>query len=60
MTLVQYARDGRLPERDDERAAALIFKELGFFEPVTGLEPVSKVKRRSCMESKLFMALSTR
>ena len=60
VTLVQYARDGRLPERDDERAAALIFKELGFFEPVTGLEPVSKVKRRSCMESKLFMALSTR
>ena len=60
VTLVQYARDGRLPERDEERAAALIFKELGFFEPVTGLEPVSKVKRRSCMESKLYMALSTR
>lgn len=60
VTLVQYARDGRLPERDEERAAALIFKELGFFEPVTGLEPVPHVRRRSCRESRLFMALSQR
>ena len=60
LSLLRYAREGRAPERDGERAAALIFKELGFFEPVMGLEPVSEAKRRRCTESKLFMALSTR
>ena len=60
VTLMQYAREGRTPEKDEERAAALIFKELGFLEPVRDLKPVLKVKRRSCAESKLFMALSTR
>ena len=60
VTLMQYAQEGRTPEKDEERAAALIFKELGFLEPVRDLKPVLKVKRRSCAESKLFMALSTR
>ena len=60
VSLMGYAREGRMPERDEERAAALIFKELGFFRPVAGLEPVSSPKRRSCTESQLFMALSTR
>ena len=60
VSLLRYAREGRSPERDEERAAALIFKELGFFEPVPGLEPVPQLKRRSCMESQLFMALSMR
>ncbi len=60
VSLLRYAREGRSPERDEERAAALIFKELGFFQPVTGLEPVSEIKRRSCAESQLFMALSQR
>ena len=60
VTLMGYVREGRLPDRDEERAAALIFKELGFFEPVTGLQPVIGARRRSCAESQLFMALSTR
>ena len=60
VSLMGYAREGRLPERDEELAAALIFKELGFFQPVTGLEPVPTPKRRRCIESQLFMALSTR
>ncbi len=60
VTLLGYARQGRMPESDEERAAALIFKELGFFEPVAGLCPVPQVRRRSCTQSKLFMALSTR
>ena len=60
VTLLGYARQGRMPESDEERAAALIFKELGFFEPVAGLCPVLQVRRRSCTQSKLFMALSTR
>ena len=60
LTLHRYAREGRMPERDEERAAALIFKELGFFEPTTGLDPVPGARRRSCVESQLFMALSTR
>ena len=60
VTLLRYSREGRLPERDEERAAALIFKELGFFEPAAGLRPVAAPKRRSCTESLLFMALSQR
>ena len=60
LTLLRYAREGKAPERDEELAAALIFKELGFFAPVKGLEPAIAVKRRSCSESQLFMALSTR
>ena len=60
LSLLRAAREGRLPEKDEERAAALIFKELGFFEPVAGLVPAAQVKRRSCTESTLFMALSTR
>ena len=44
----------------EELAAALIFKELGFFEPIPDLKPVATVKRRSCKESQLFMALSPR
>ena len=60
VSLLGYARAGRGPERDEEIAAALIFKELGFFRPVTGLEPIPQPKRRSCTESQLFMALSTR
>ncbi len=60
LSLLRAAREGRLPEKDEERAAALIFKELGFFEPVAGLVPAAQVKRRSCAESTLFMALSTR
>ncbi len=60
LSLLGYARDGRTPERDEERAAALIFKELGFFEPVMELVPAAEIKRRSCTESQLFMALSTR
>ncbi len=60
MALLRTAREGRLPERDEEAAAALIFKELGFFEPVKELVPAAEVKRRSCTESQLFMALSAR
>ena len=60
VTLLRYSREGRLPERDEERAAALIFKELGFFEPVPELVPAANVVRRSCTESQLFMALSMR
>ena len=60
LSLLRYAREDRSPERDEERAAALIFKELGFFEPIPGLEPVIGPKRRSCSESQLFMALSMR
>lgn len=60
VALLRYAREERMPERDEELAAALIFKELGFFRPVTGLEPVPHIQRRSCTESELFMALSTR
>ena len=60
VTLLRYAREGRSPVREEELAAALIFKELGFFHPVPNLEPVPHVQRRSCTESKLFMALSTR
>ena len=60
LSLLRAAREGRLPEKDEERAAALIFKELGFFEPVAGLVPAANVRRRSCAESQLFMALSTR
>lgn len=60
VSLLGFARAGRAPERDEELAAALIFKELGFFWPVTGLKPVPQPKRRSCTESQLFMALSTR
>ena len=60
LSLLRYAREGRSPERNEERAAALIFKELGFFEPIPGLEPVIGPKRRSCSESQLFMALSMR
>ena len=58
--LVQFAREGRMPEGEEEQAAALIFKELGFFEPVTELVPAANVVRRSCTESQLFMALSMR
>ena len=60
LALMRYAREGRMPERDEEIAAALIFKELGFFEPVAELVPVAGARRRSCAESQLFMALSTR
>ena len=60
LSLLRAAREGRLPEKDEERAAALIFKELGFFEPVAGLVPAAQVRHRSCAESTLFMALSTR
>ena len=60
VTLLRYVREGRSPVREEELAAALIFKELGFFHPVPNLEPVPHVQRRSCTESKLFMALSTR
>ena len=60
LTLLRCAREGRTPERDEELAAALIFKELGFFEPTKGLMPAADVKRRSCRESTLFMALSAR
>ena len=59
-SLLGYAREGRTPQRDEERAAALIFKELGFFEPVPELVPAAQVRRRSCAESQLFMALSLR
>ena len=58
--LLKTAREDRMPVQDEERAAALIFKELGFFEPVAGLKPVRDPRRRSCTESKLFMALSMR
>lgn len=60
LSLLRLARTGKTPERDEDMAAALIFKELGFFEPVPGLEPLPNVQRRSCTESQLFMALSTR
>ena len=60
LSLVRSAREGRMPERDEELAAALIFKELGFFEPAAGLTLAAHVKRRSCAESQLFMALSMR
>ena len=60
VTLLQYAREGRSPVQDDEYAAALIFKELGFFEPVKELVPALRVERRSCSQSQLFMALSQR
>ncbi len=60
LSLVRLAREGKLPQRDEERAAALIFKELGFFEPKADLVPAAQVKRRSCTESKLFMALLQR
>ena len=60
VSLIRCAREGRMPESDEERAAALIFKELGFFEPVAELVPAVDVKKRSCAESQLFMALSTR
>jgi len=56
--LVQMAREGRTPEGEAERAAALIFKELGFFLPLARLEPVPQAKHRRCTESLLFMALS--
>ena len=59
-TLLKTAREGGAPERDEELAAALIFKEMGFFEPGPGLEPIPQPKRRNCSESQLFMALSTR
>ena len=52
--------DSWAPEGEEEQAAALIFKELGFFEPVPELVPAANVVRRSCTESQLFMALSTR
>lgn len=58
VSLLCRAKEGRLPERDEELAASLIFKELGFFEPVSGLKPAAKIQRRSCAESQLFMALS--
>lgn len=58
--LLSRAREGRSPEGDEQRAAALIFKELGFFEPVAKLTPAAEIKRRSCTESQLFMALSAR
>lgn len=58
--LLSRAREGRSPEGDEQRAAALIFKELGFFEPVEKLTPAAEIKRRSCTESQLFMALSAR
>ncbi|MBR3136653.1 MAG: single-stranded-DNA-specific exonuclease RecJ [Clostridia bacterium] len=58
--LVQSAREGRMPEGEEEQAAALIFKELGFFESVPELVPAANVVRRSCTESQLFMALSMR
>ena len=60
VSLLRCAREGRMPESDEERAAALIFKELGFFEPVAELVPAADVKKRSCAESQLFMALSMR
>lgn len=60
LALLRCARENRSPERDEEQAAALIFQELGFFEPVAGLVPVPQARRRSCAESMLFMALSTR
>ena len=60
VSLLGCAREGRPLERDEELAAALIFKELGFFRPVPGLEPADEVRRRSCSESHLFRALSTR
>ena len=60
LSLLQQARENRTPEGDEERAAALIFKELGFFEPVAKLVPAARITRRSCTESQLFMALSTR
>lgn len=59
ISLLGYAREGRTLDREEELAASLIFKELGFFRPVTGLEPVPHPKRRSCTESQLFRALST-
>ena len=60
VSLLGCARAGRPLERDEELAAALIFKELGFFRPIPGLEPVPQAQRRSCSESQLFRALSTR
>ena len=60
VSLLGCAREGRPLERDEELAAALIFKELGFFRPVSELEPADEVRRRSCSESQLFRALSTR
>ncbi len=60
LSLLRCARENRLPERDKERAAALIFKELGFFDPLKELVPAAQVNRRSCTESQLFMALSQR
>ena len=60
VSLLGCARAGRPLERDEELAAALIFKELGFFQPIPGLEPVPQAQRRSCSESQLFRALSTR
>lgn len=60
VALLKTAREGRRPEREEAVAAALIFKELGFFEPVKELVPAARVERRSCTESQLFMALSAR
>ena len=58
--LMGLAREERMPAREEDQAAALIFKELGFFEPVPELIPAAHVTRRSCRESQLFMALSRR
>ena len=60
VSLLGCVRAGCPLERDEELAAALIFKELGFFQPIPGLEPVPQAQRRSCSESQLFRALSTR
>ena len=58
LRLLSAARAGGEPEGEWELAAALIFKELGFFAPAAGLVPVKDARRRSCPESQLFMALS--
>ena len=57
--LIKKARLKQSPESDEECAAALVFKELGFFEPDGGLTPKVNAMHRNCMESQLFKGLAS-
>ena len=59
LNLIRKAQLKQAPESEEEQAAALIFKELGFFEPDKGLTPRANAMRRSCMESELFKGLAS-
>lgn len=55
---LRWAKEGKLPESVEDAAAALVFQELGFFEPAPELKPVIGCQKKSCAQSILYLALS--